>query len=62
MRLAYWLTEVLGRCSYYEGHSIRDITFYVRLLKLLGVDTLIGGYLIFQGPFEYHVVAKEDIQ
>lgn len=28
--------------SYYEGHSIRDITFPVRLLHRLGVKTIIG--------------------
>ena len=30
------------RFSYYEGHSIRDITFPTRLLSRLGVETLIG--------------------
>ena len=28
--------------SYYEGHSFQNITFPVRVLKLLGVDTLIS--------------------
>ena len=28
--------------SYYEGHSMQSITFPVRVLKLLGVDTIIG--------------------
>lgn len=32
------------RCSssYYEGHSIQSITFPIRLMKRLGVDTVIG--------------------
>ena len=29
-------------CSFYEGHAIHDIGFPIRVLKLLGVDTLIG--------------------
>lgn len=28
--------------SYYEGNSIQEITFPIRLLKLLGVHTIIG--------------------
>ena len=28
--------------SFYEGHSINHITFPIRVLKLLGIDTLIG--------------------
>lgn len=28
--------------SYYEGHSMQDITFPIRLLCQLGVETLIG--------------------
>ena len=28
--------------SYYEGHSFQSITFPVRVLKLLGVDTLLS--------------------
>lgn len=28
--------------SFYEGHSINKITFPIRVLKLLGIDTLIG--------------------
>ena len=30
-----------GRVHFYEGHSMRDITFYIRVLKLLGVENLI---------------------
>ncbi|KAI4128579.1 MAG: hypothetical protein LQ338_002673 [Usnochroma carphineum] len=32
---------MVGRVHYYEGHSFQTITFPVRVLKLLGVDTLI---------------------
>ncbi|MFK7803533.1 MAG: purine-nucleoside phosphorylase [Anaerolineae bacterium] len=37
-------TEVLvmqGRTHYYEGHSLQRITFPVRVMKLLGIETLI---------------------
>lgn len=30
-----------GRCHYYEGHSMKKITLPVRVMKLLGVETLI---------------------
>lgn len=30
-----------GRLHFYEGHAMRDIVFPVRLMKLLGVETLI---------------------
>ena len=41
----------LHLCSFYEGYSIRDITFPVRVLKLLGIHTLIGnGHLSKYGP------------
>lgn len=30
------------RHSYYEGHSIDSITFPIRVLKLLGVESIIG--------------------
>ena len=30
-----------GRIHYYEGHSLQEITYPVRVLKKLGVDTLI---------------------
>lgn len=29
--------------SYYEGHSIDKVTFPVRVLKLLGIDTIVCG-------------------
>ena len=34
--------EVLIGFSYYEGHSIQEITFPIRLMKLLGVNSVIG--------------------
>ncbi len=30
-----------GRVHYYEGYSLPEVTFYVRVLRLLGVETLI---------------------
>lgn len=30
-----------GRCHYYEGHSMQKLTLPVRLMKRLGVDTLV---------------------
>lgn len=30
-----------GRCHYYEGHSMQKITLPVRVMKLLGVETMI---------------------
>lgn len=30
-----------ARCSYYEGHSMDQVTFPVRVFKLLGVDTVV---------------------
>ncbi|OJJ84915.1 purine-nucleoside phosphorylase [Aspergillus glaucus CBS 516.65] len=32
---------MLGRAHYYEGHSIDKVTFPVRVLKLLGIDTIV---------------------
>lgn len=31
-----------AKSSYYEGHEMRDLTFPIRVLKRLGIDTLIG--------------------
>lgn len=33
---------MVGRVHFYEGHSIQSITFPIRLMKRLGVDTIIG--------------------
>ncbi|KAI8319926.1 hypothetical protein GQ54DRAFT_237660, partial [Martensiomyces pterosporus] len=32
---------IVGRCHYYEGYSMKQITFPVRVLSLIGVQTLI---------------------
>jgi hypothetical protein len=32
---------MVGRAHYYEGHSIDQVTFPIRVFKLLGVDTVI---------------------
>ena len=33
---------MVGRVHFYEGHSIQDVTFPIRVMKLLGVETVIG--------------------
>lgn len=35
------IVAVNGRCHFYEGYSMKEITFYVRVLKLIGVKTII---------------------
>ncbi|PYH98930.1 inosine guanosine and [Aspergillus ellipticus CBS 707.79] len=32
---------MVGRAHYYEGHSIDEVTFPIRVFKLLGIDTII---------------------
>ncbi|PWY63709.1 inosine guanosine and [Aspergillus heteromorphus CBS 117.55] len=32
---------MVGRAHYYEGHSVDDVTFPVRVFKLLGIDSMI---------------------
>ena len=34
--------RLLTKASYYEGHSIQEITFPIRLMKRLGVNTVVG--------------------
>lgn len=33
---------MVGRSHYYEGHTISNITFPIRLFKLMGVETIVG--------------------
>lgn len=42
LRTVAFLDVVKPDDSYYEGHSFQSITFPVRVLKLLGVDTLLS--------------------
>ena len=39
--------------SYYEGNSVKEITFPIRLLKRLGVHTIIGPTLQFILPVDF---------
>lgn len=36
--------------SYYEGHSIENVTFPVRVLKLLEAETIICGFIDTMSP------------
>ena len=38
----YNVRSFCSSSSYYEGHSIQGVTFPMRLMKRLGVDTVIG--------------------
>ena len=48
--------------SFYEGHSITAVTFPVRVLKLLGVETIVGKSLSDgQGtPWKQQLMAMAD--
>ena len=35
------IAALAGRCHAYEGHDLRTVTFAVRVLGLLGIDTLV---------------------
>ena len=54
-----------GRFHYYEGYSLRQVTFPVRVMKALGADTLVvtsaGGWMIPQYELADIVVVEDHI-
>ena len=48
-----------GRFHYYEGHSMAEITFPIRVLKLLGIENLlISIYAMGEGGFDALMVIQ----
>ena len=50
------ITNIIKKKSYYEGHSINKVTFPVRVLKLLGIDTIICERLYSSKPYYANLV------
>lgn len=38
---------MLGRLHHYEGHTVTETAFPIRVMKLLGVESLIGKFILF---------------